>query len=188
MASTWKPNAQVNNAWNTYVSGRNDRPGAYVSNWQEQLDTLYGQIENRPDFAYDMNGDAMYQQYKDRFTQQGQQAGQGAMGMASARTGGFNSSVAQTASQQAYQGYMNQLSGTIPGLENQAYGRYQDQGQALLNLYGITQQNEQNAYGQYRDQVGDWQTDRDFNYGLYADQRDFNYGRWNDNRIYNLNR
>ena len=46
----------------------------YQSAWQEQLTDTVGRILNREKFSYDVNADALYKQYKDRYTQQGRQA------------------------------------------------------------------------------------------------------------------
>lgn len=64
-------------------------------------------ILNRKDFSYDMNNDQMYQQYRDAYMRQGQQAMRDTMGAASALTGGYGSTYAQTAGSQAY--------GSVPG-------------------------------------------------------------------------
>ena len=38
------------------------RPGDYRSQWQGKLNSALSQIQNRPDFSYDVNSDALYQQ------------------------------------------------------------------------------------------------------------------------------
>ena len=40
------------------------KPGAYQSQWQTQLNDTMNKILNRDKFSYDLNGDALYQQYK----------------------------------------------------------------------------------------------------------------------------
>ena len=52
----------------------------YRSRWQEQLQGITEKILNREHFSYDLNGDALYQQYKDRYIQQGRQAMMDTMG------------------------------------------------------------------------------------------------------------
>jgi hypothetical protein len=74
-----------------------------------------------PDFKYDLNGDALYQQYKDKYTQQGKLAMADAMGQASALTGGYGNSYAATVGNQAYQAYLGQLNDVIPELYQLAY-------------------------------------------------------------------
>ena len=43
----------------------------YQSPWEDQLKETANKILNREKFSYDLNGDALYKQYKDRYTQQG---------------------------------------------------------------------------------------------------------------------
>lgn len=176
----YKPGQGVTDAWKYYQQVNNSRPGAYQSSWQDELDKLYKQIAERKPFQYDLNADSLYHQYKDQYTLGGQQAMMDTMGQASALTGGYGNSYAQTAGQQTYQGYMQKLNEVIPQLEDRAYGRYRDEGQDLYNLYGLTQGNDDRDYGRYRDQVGDWQADRGFAYGAWNDERGFDYGAYQD--------
>lgn len=120
-----------------------------------QLGALYDRIMNREQFTYDLNGDALYQQYKDKYQNMGKQAMMNTMGNATALTGGYGSSYATTAGNQAYQQYLQQLNDVVPELYQQAYNRYQQEGTDLLNQYNM-------AYGQYRDAVGDWESDRSY--------------------------
>ena len=187
--AAYTPSADVTNYQQAYQQVQANQPGAYTSQWSNQLSELYNQIANRPAFSYDLNADMLYQQYRDQYTRGGRQAMRDTMGQASAMTGGYGNSYAQTAGQQAYQSYMQQLNDVIPQLEDRAYGRYRDEGTDLYNLYGLTAGNEDRDYGRYRDQVGDWRSDRDFAYGQYQDERGFDYGQyrdqvsdWRDNR------
>ena len=60
-------------------------------------------------------------------------------GKAAALTGGYGSSYGQTAGQQVYNSYMNDLNSKIPELEQLAYQRYQQEGQDLYNLASLYQ-------------------------------------------------
>ena len=100
------------------------------------------------------------------------------MGQASAMTGGYGNSWAQNAGQQAYQGYLQQLNEVVPELYGMAYDRYQQEGQALLNQYGMVAAQDEQDYGRYRDQVGDYfdQMDRATEEARYKEQMD--YEKW----------
>ena len=65
------------------------KPGAYTSAWQTQLNDTLQKILNREKFSYDLNGDALYQRYKDQYTTQGKLAMMDTMGQAAAMTGGL---------------------------------------------------------------------------------------------------
>ena len=43
------------------------KPGAYQSGWQNTLNGIMEKIQNREPFSYDLNGDALYQQYKNQY-------------------------------------------------------------------------------------------------------------------------
>ena len=111
--------------------------GSGVPSWHDQLDETLAQILNRKDFSYDLNGDALYQQYKDQYMLQGQQAMMDTMGQAAAMTGGYGNSYAQTVGQQAYNSHLQQLGSRIPELYSLALSKYQNEGDALLDRYAI---------------------------------------------------
>ena len=173
----------------------NNKPGEYTSQWQTQLNDILQQIQNREKFSYDMNGDALYQQYKNQYGLQGQQAMMDTMGQAQAMTGGYGNSYAQSVGQQAYQGYMQQLNDKIPELYQLALSKYQMEGDEMKDQAALIAQMEDQAYGRHRDTVADYNTElarlqnqynteRDYDYSKWADNRDFSYGQFSDDRAY----
>lgn len=171
------------------------KPGAYESQWQTQLDDIMNKILNREKFSYDLNGDALYQQYKDKYIQQGKMAMGDAIGQASAMTGGYGNSYAQSVGQQAYQAQLNNLNDIVPELYQMAYDKYNQEGQDMLNQYAMVGDREDRDYGRYRDTVSDWlterdyltnryDTERDFDYSKYNNERDFAYGQYSDDKSY----
>ena len=100
---------------------------------------------NREDFQYDVNADALYQQYKDRYMEMGRDAMEDTMGQAAALTGGYGSSYSQSVGQQAYNSYLQQLGDVVPELYQLAYDRYQDKGDQLYKTYQSWAELEQQA-------------------------------------------
>lgn len=125
----------------------------FDSTWDDQVNALADQILNRPQFQYDLNADAMYDQYANQYRLLGQQAMQDTMGQAAGLTGGYGSSYAQTAGQQAYQGYLDRLNEVVPELYAQARTAYDQQGQDLYSQLGLAQNMYDTEYGQYQDAV-----------------------------------
>ena len=80
---------QANALLEQYIA---NKPGEYQSKWQTYLDDITSQITNREDFSYDLNGDMLYQQYKDQYSTLGELAMMDTMGQAQAATGGYGSS------------------------------------------------------------------------------------------------
>ena len=167
------------------------KPGAYQSQWQTSLNDTMNKILNREKFSYDLNGDALYQQYKDQYMLQGQQAMMDTMGQAAAMTGGYGNSYAQTVGQQTYQGYLQQLNDRIPELYQLALNQYNQEGQDLYNQYGLYADREDQDYGRYRDTVSDYNTELDRlindsryqaeqDYGKYMDAYNMAYGQHRD--------
>lgn len=162
----------------------NSKPGVFQSSYTDQLNSLYQQIMNRDPFSYNFNADPMYQMYAQQYKQQGKNAMQDTMGQAAALTGGYSSSYAQTAGQQAYQNYLQELNNMIPELREQAYQEWQTEGQDLYDKYNLTNTAYNNEYNQYRDTVSDWKDDRTFAQNDYQNERSFDYNQYSDNRNY----
>jgi hypothetical protein len=59
------------------------------------------------------------------------------MGQASAMTGGYGSSYAQSVGQQAYQNSLDSLNDIVPELYQMAYDRYNQEGADMLNQLGV---------------------------------------------------
>lgn len=171
------------------------KPGEYQSTWQAQLNDTINKILNREKFSYDLNGDALYQQYKDKYIQQGKMAMMDTMGQAQAMTGGYGNSYAQSVGQQAYQQSLQQLNDIVPELYQMAYDQYNQEGQDMYNQAALMAQQEDRDYGRYQDALSAWQaerdyltgrydSERDYDYGKYIDERDFGYGAYIDDRNY----
>ena len=172
-----------------------NKPGAYTSQWQTQLADIIQQIQNREEFSYDLNNDALYQQYANQYILQGQKAMMDTMGQAQTMTGGYGNSYAQSVGQQAYQGYVQQLNDKVPELYQLALSKYQMEGDEMKDQAALIAQMEDRDYGRYQDQLNQYyteleqaydryDTERDYDYGKWADGRDFGYGQYIDDRNY----
>lgn len=130
--------------------------GEYKPVWLDEADSYLQKYRNRGPFSYDFNSDALYNQYKDQYIQQGQMAMMDTMGQAAALTGGYGNSYAQTVGQQAYNQHLGQLNAVIPDLYGMAYDQYLQEGNDLLNMYGLYMDRENLAYGQHQDKLNNW--------------------------------
>lgn len=133
------------------------RPADYASSFSAQLEALYQEISRRPDFSYDPSSDTAYQAYAAQYARQGSAAMRDTLGQAAHLTGGYGSSYAQSAAQQAYQSYLQQLSDVLPQLQSAAYSRYKDAGDALLDRYELLRGQESEEYDRWQDEVAAWQ-------------------------------
>ena len=142
----------VQQAQNTLMqlSGRN-----YQSQWQPQINSMMNEYLNRDKFSYDLNADALYNQLRDQYALMGQKAMMDTMGQATALTGGYGNSYAQSVGQQAYQGYMQQLSDKVPDLYQMQLDQYLNEGNQMLENMSVMMQQDSIDYDRYRDQMAD---------------------------------
>ena len=191
----YQPSDTVQQAYALLQQQMGNKPGAYQSQYQDQIGALIDQITNREKFSYDLNADALYQQYADQHMQQGKMAMMDTMGQAQAMTGGYGNSYAQSVGQQAYQGYLQKLNEVVPELYGMAYDQYQQEGQDMLNQYALLAGQDEQEYGRHQDAVSEYyaqlqqaydqyNTERDYDYSKWADGRDFAYGQFGDDRAY----
>lgn len=101
----------------------------YATMSKEYMD----QYLKRKPFEFDVNADMLYQQYRKQAAESGRIAMEDTMARAAAMTGGYASSYAQAAGQQAYQKYLDAADAMIPELYQLARSRYDAEGQDLLN-------------------------------------------------------
>lgn len=143
-------------------AGQWTQAAPYQSQWDDQMKNLMGQINDRPAFQYDVNADALWNQYKDQYLHQGKMAMMDTMGQAAAMTGGYGNSYAQTAGQQMYQGYLQGMNDRLPDFYQMAANRYALEGDQLMNRYGLMADQEDRDYSRWQ-----WQTEWDENVQRY---------------------
>lgn len=111
---------------------------------------IANKILSRGDFTFDVNEDALYDQYAQQYARMGQQAMTDTMARAQAMTGGYGNSYAQNVGQQAYQEYMRGANDIIPDLYQMALNRYMMEGDQLMTQYNILADREALAREQAR--------------------------------------
>ena len=147
----------------------------YVNRYQTQIDDLMDEILNRPEFSYDPETDPRYAAFRKEYQREGQRATADTMGQYAAMTGGMPSTAATVAAQQAGDYYSAQMADRIPELYQLAYSMYQDEGDNMrLNMDMLTAL-EQGDYNKYLNLLSQYNTDRNFAYGVYSDDWNRNY-------------
>lgn len=150
----------------------------YQGTFDQKLKDIYDKIMNRDKFSYDLNGDALYQQYKDQYTTQGKQAMMDTLGQAYALTGGYGNSYAQTVGQQTYQGYLQGLNDKIPELYSLALDKYNRDGQDLLNQYSMIGDMADAEYSRYQDELNKYWQNLTYQKQLADDAYNKGYQNW----------
>lgn len=105
--------------------------------------------QNRGEFEYDLNNDALYNQYKNSYVEQGKLAAKDTIGQVSSLTGGYGNSYAQTAGQQTYQNYLQQLNDKVPELYNLQYNKWLQEGDDLYKQWQIATSLENQDYDRF---------------------------------------
>lgn len=181
----YEESQKVKDLYNQLTQYESSKPGDWTGGtYGQQMQDALKAIQNREKFSYDLNGDALYQQYKDRYVQQGKQAMQDTMGQAAALTGGYGSTYSQSAGQQQYNAYLQSLNDVVPELYQLALNRYQMEGDDLQNQYSMLADQYNTEYGQYRDKVSDWQSYRDYLANRYDSARNADYTMYGDAKNY----
>ena len=154
------------------------KPGAYQSTWEGQINDILQQILNREEFSYDLNGDALYQLYADQAKTNGQMAMMDAIGQAQSMTGGYGNSYAQSVGQQAYQAHLQQLNDVVPELYGMALDQHNQEGQDMYNQAALMAQMEDQDYGRYMDEQNRYYTELDYLTGRYDAEREADFSKW----------
>jgi hypothetical protein len=115
----------------------NSNSATWKDPYEEKLKNYLQQIENRKQFSFDVNKDAMYQQLKENYDQQGKLAMENAMGQAAAMTGGYGNSYAQTVGQQVYMQSMKDLNEMVPTIQSMAQEKYDQETNDLYTKYSL---------------------------------------------------
>lgn len=155
----------------------------YSSRYDETIQNMIKDMLERPEFSYDPETDVVWKSYQKAYGREGDRATQNALGAAAAASGGMPSSYATTAAAQAGNYYAAQAADKIPDLFDAAYNRYLNEFQMDASKLGIVQDQEQTDYGRYLDQLGQWNTDRNFAYNKFAGDR----AQWNADREFEYN-
>ncbi len=166
------------------------KPGPYVSKYEAQIDSILDSILNGKEFSYtanDLANDDLYEMYRENYMKQGNQAMRDAMGNAAALTGGYGSTYAQAAGQQAYDEYLSGLNDMALEFADRAYDRYLNDRADRYNQMGVVTGLDNTDYGRYRDEVADYYSDLSYLSGRYDSEYAKDYGEYQGdvNRYYN---
>ena len=166
----------------------------YNNQYAEQQQALLDAIINRPDFSWSKEEDPLWSSYKKSYLREGDRATANALGQAAAASGGRPSTAAVTAATQAGDYYATQLNDIIPTLYQQAYDQYLNEYNMSLQDLNAVNNQEQLDYAKYLDQLGQYNTDRNFAFNQYLSDFDIlqnqlsalqgqdsiDYNRWMD--------
>ena len=147
----------------------------YAGTHKEALNNLLNEFMNREDFEYDVDKDQMFQQALASAMGSGKTAMQDTMGQAAALTGGYGSTYATTAGNQAYNAFIEDAYNNLPEYYNMALAAYEAEGQQMLQQYNMLDAADTKEYGQ-------WYDDINMQYQRTRDMVNDEYNAWNANQ------
>lgn len=159
----YSPSNKVNDYADRLEDLEYSKPGDYTSKYSGQIDSIVNNILNRPDFdpnsVYDTD---LYKNYREQYMQQGDKAMRDTVGNISGMTGGYGSTYATAAGQQAYDSQISQLGDKTLDLYDRIYQEYLNKGQDMYNQLGMVNNQDGIDYGRYRDTVNDYYNDLNY--------------------------
>ena len=138
------------------------RPGDYTSQYKDKIDGVMGQLDGMKGFSYDPTRDAAYEQYKNSYTRQAKLANENAQANASAISGGYGSSYANSVAQQGYQQAMANVDSGLAGLRDKALTMYQLKQNGLSGLLSALQNQDSLEAAEHQGAVANAQDWRDY--------------------------
>lgn len=151
--------------------------GKYTSRYGDQLDSALNTVVN---WNYNPMEDANYQALAKIYGARGNIAAKDTLADAASLNGGYGTSYAVSAAQQARNQYNQELAALIPELEQSAYTRAQ-------GTLGALRDADETDYGRWRDTEGDRQWLYSQNYQRYQDAIDqYRWALDYNNSIYQM--
>ena len=107
------------------------------TSYSDQVRDMMEQIKNRDKFSYDVDTDPLFQQALASAMNSGKQAMQDTIGQASALTGGYGSTYATSAGNQAYNAFIEDAYNNLPQYYQMAMNAYQMEGDEMYRMLGM---------------------------------------------------
>lgn len=162
MNTVFRIPTEVNEA-DAYLSEQLEKIQSGKTSYSDQVRDMMDKIMNRDKFSYDVDTDPLFQQALASATRSGKSAMQDTIGQASALTGGYGSTYATTAGNQAYNSYVEGAYDNIDEYYQLALQQYQMEGDEMYRHYGMLSEQDAQEYNrnltaydatsQYRNQL-----------------------------------
>lgn len=179
--NTFKQSKQTKEYLNALKELEANKPDEFSSQYTDEINTILDGILGRKEFSYgseELMNDSLYQMYRDNYMRQGDLAMRDTMGNAAALTGGYGSTYAQAAGQQAYDNYLANLNDMALQFADRAYQRYQDETADRYNQLSSVMGLDNTDYSRYRDTVDDYYKDLNYMNNRYAQEYGFDYDEY----------
>ena len=116
------------------------------TSYSDDVRAMLDKIMNREKFSYDVDTDPLFQQALASAMNSGKQAMQDTIGQASALTGGYGSTYATTAGNQAYNAFIEDAYDNLPQYYQMALEAYQAEGDEMYRQYSMLSAEDDKEY------------------------------------------
>lgn len=116
------------------------------TSYSDQVRDMMDKIMNRDKFSYDVDTDPLFQQALASATNSGKQAMQDTIGQASALTGGYGSTYATTAGNQAYNAYIEDAYDNLPQYYQMSRDAYDKDVEEMYRQYSMLSTEDDKEY------------------------------------------
>ena len=130
----------------TYIKSQLQKIQSGKTSYSDQVKGMMDQIMNREKFSYDVDSDPLFQQALASSMNSGKQAMQDTIGQASALTGGYGSTYATTAGNQAYNSFIEDAYDNLPQYYQMAMEAYQMEGDEMYRQLGMLNEADATEY------------------------------------------
>lgn len=130
----------------TYIKSQLQKIQSGKTSYSDQVKGMMDQIMNREKFSYDVDSDPLFQQALASSMNSGKQAMQDTIGQASALTGGYGSTYATTAGNQAYNAFIEDAYDNLPQYYQMAMEAYQMEGDDMYRQLGMLNDADDKEY------------------------------------------
>ena len=121
----------------SYLNSQLSKIQSGKTSYSDQVRDMIDTIMNREKFVYDVDNDVLFQQALASAMGSGKQAMQDTIGQASALTGGYGSTYATNAANQAYNAFVEDAYNNLPQYYQMALDAYNAEGENLYNQYAM---------------------------------------------------
>ena len=129
-----------------WLSNQLEKIQSGKTSYSDQVRDMMDKIMNREKFSYDVDTDPLFQQALASAMSSGKQAMQDTIGQASALTGGYGSTYATTAGNQAYNSFIEDAYDNLPEYYQMALNAYQAEGEEMYRQFGVVSELDDKEY------------------------------------------
>ena len=130
----------------TYLASQLQKIQSGKTSYSDQVKDMMDKIMNREKFSYDVDTDPLFQQALASAMNSGKQAMQDTIGQASALTGGYGSTYATSAGNQAYNSFIEDAYDNIGEYYQMAMQKYQMDGDEMYRQFGMLSELDDKEY------------------------------------------